>query len=99
MNLALLNLTKLFVDDTHSELSFNILTGISLLQFIGLVVYKLVSLAKHNRRVMTFFISKRERAYQDDVELFEKASAEREIESESDEEESLEDDDMNNPTY
>ena len=99
MNLALLNLTKLFVDDTHSELSFNIITGISLLQFIGLVVYKLVSLAKHNRRVMTFFISKRERAYQDDVELFEMASAEREIESESDEEESLEDDDMNNPTY
>ena len=87
MNLALLNLTKLFANDTNSEVSFNILTGISLLQFTGLVVYKLVSIAKHNKRVTALFISKCQReAAEDDIELTEMAAAERETESDSDEE-------------
>ena len=58
MNLAYLNLTKLFANDTIMEVSFNTLTGISLLQFIGLVLYKLVSIAKRNNRVMAFFYFK-----------------------------------------
>ena len=61
MNLAYLNLTKLFANDTIMGVSFYTLTGISLLQFMGLVSYKLVSIAKRNKRVMAFFISKRQR--------------------------------------
>jgi hypothetical protein len=97
MNLAYLNLTKLFANDTIMEVSFNTLTGISLLQFIGLVLYKLVSIAKRNNRVMAFFISKRQRERsENDLELFER----REMKSDSDEEELLSDDDMENlPTY
>ena len=89
VNLAYLNLTKLFANDTNMEVSFNTLTGISLLQFVGLVLYKLVSFAKRNRRVKS-------ESAEYDLELFER----RKIESESDEEEHLVDDDMDNlPTY
>ena len=97
MNLAYLNLTKLFANDTVMEVSFNTLTGISLLQFMGLLLYKLVSIAKCNKRVMAFVISKCQRdRFGNDLELFER----REIESDSDEEELLSDDDMENlPTY
>ena len=96
MNLALLNLTKLFANDTNSEVSFNVLTGISLLQFTGLVVYKLVSIAKRNKRVMALFISKCQREAEDDIELTEMTAAERETESDSDEEQNLE---IDNPSH
>ena len=87
MNLALLNLTKLFVNDTNSVVAFNTFTGISLLQFTGLVVYKLVSIVKRNRRITEFVMLNCHREVaEDDWELFEMATAEREIESESDEE-------------
>ena len=101
LNLTYLNLSKLFANDTNSAVVFNTLTGISLLQFIGLVSYKLVSIAKRNRRVMTFLISKcQKEAAEDDLELFELAEVDREIESDSDEEENLEDGDIDNlPTY
>ena len=102
LNLTCLNLSKLFTNDTNSEVLFNTLTGISLLQFIGLVLYKVASIAKLNRRVTTFFTSMRQReAAEDDRELFELAEADREIESDSDGEENSEDDDDidNLPTY
>ena len=78
INLALLNLTNLYTNYRNSEILFNTLTGLSLVQFTGLVVYKLVSIAKHNRRVRAFIIAKfqRERA-EEGMELFEIAAAER----------------------
>ena len=99
MNLALLNLTQLFANDTNS-VSFNILTGISLLQFNGLVLHKLASIAKRNRRVMAIFPSLRQRetAEDDDLELFQMAAADREIHSDSDEEDNFGEGD-NIPTY
>ena len=61
MNLVYLILMKLVANDAHSEVLFNTLTGVSLLQFIGLVSYKLASSAKCKRRVMAFLISKSQR--------------------------------------
>ena len=90
VNLALLNLTKLFANDTNSDVSFNTLTGISLLQFTGLLFYKLVAVVKRNRRVIKLLMLNCHRdVAEDDLELFEMAPAERESESESDEEGSL----------
>ena len=100
-NLALLNLTILFVNDTNSEVSFNTFSAVSLIQFTGLVFYKLVLALKCNRRVINFLLLKchREEA-EDDWELFEMADAVREVESESDEEENLGDNTINSlPTY
>ena len=86
-----LNIIKLFAGGISSELSFNTLTGISLLQFTGLVLYKLFLIAKHYKRVI---ITKCQReSSEDELEHFEMAAAETEIESESDGEEQLGNDD------
>ena len=85
-NLALLNLTKLFTNDSNSEVSFNTLAGIALLQFTGLVFYKVVRVAKANGRVVEYFTLKCQwEAVVEDLELNVMAEAEREIESDSDE--------------
>ena len=87
LNLTCLNLSKLFAYDTSSDVLFNTFTGISLLQFTGLVLYKVVTIAKHNRRVMTFFTSQRHRqAAEDDLEHIELAEVDSVIESDSNEE-------------
>ena len=85
VNLALLNLTKLVANDTNSDVSFNTFTGISLLQFTGLLFYKLVAFVKRNRRVIEWLMFSRHREVsEDDWKLFKMARAERESESESD---------------
>ena len=94
MNLSLLNLTKLFFVGTNSEVFFTTFTGISLLQFTGLVLYKMVLLAKRNKG---FLISKcRREVAEDEVEDFELAEVEKESESDSNDEEQYRDDDMDN---
>ena len=102
INLSFLNLTKLFVNNTNSEVLFTTFTGISLLQFIGLVLHKLVSLAKRNKKGIFFLISKCWRGpTEGEVDHFAMTSTEKEMESESnDEEEMLKDDDTDNfPNY
>ena len=101
MNLTFLSLTRLFsYDTTFVKVSFNTLTGIALLQFMGLILYRLVLIAKRNRRMMAFFTFKRqEETSEDDMELFEMAEFERGIESDSDEDENIGNGDMNLPTY
>ena len=84
VNLALVNITKLFTDDTNSNVSFNTLTGISLLQFTGLVFYKLASIVKQNKRLMDFLKTKCQRKEAENhSELSEMAAAEREDEDEN----------------
>ena len=85
INLTFLNVTKLFAYDTNSNVSFNTFIGVLLLQFTGLILYKLVLVAKRNKRLIACFNAMCPReAAEDDLELFEMATADRGDESDSD---------------
>ena len=97
MNLIFLNLIKLSVNNSNSKVLFNTFTGISLLQFSGLIFHKIVIRARLSKRMILFFISKYWRqTTEDEMEHLEMAEAEGEIELESNEEEQLENEDTNN---
>ena len=82
--LLFLNVTKLFAYDTNSNVSFNTFIGVLLLQCTGLILYKLVLVAKRNKRLIACFIAMCPREVaEDDLELFEMATADRGDESES----------------
>ena len=84
INLTFLNVTKLFAYNTNFNVSFNTFIGISLLQFTGLILYKLVLVAKWNKRLIACFNAMCPReAVEDDLELFEMAIAGRGDESDS----------------
>ena len=86
VNLSITSITQLYTNGTNAEASFNILTGVSLPQFAGIIL----SIAKRSKILRTLFVSKYRRQSSEDMELFEMAAADREIESECDEESNIE---------
>ena len=81
LNLSIMNVTKLFSNNSNSNItvaSFTLI-AIALAQFLALIIYKV---AKHNHRLMACCIRKRN--VNDDWELYEQAALEREMESDSD---------------
>ena len=83
LNLAIMNLTKLFssTSDGNIPVASFILIAIALAQFLGLILYKVVLIIKWSHRMMA--CCSRENESNDDWELYEQAALEREMESES----------------
>ena len=86
LNLAIMNLTKLFSNTSDGSIpvaSF-ILIAIALAQFLGLILCKVVVIVKCSHRMTACCAHEIEP--NDDWELYEQAALEREMESESDHE-------------
>ena len=82
LNLVIMNVAKLFSDTNITIASFTLI-GIALVQFLGLVLYKVVVIVKCGRRMKTCCAHENEP--NDDWELYEQAVLYREMESDSEE--------------
>ena len=87
LNLALLCLTKLFTTTSggDQDVAAYTLIGIAFAQFLGLVLFKVISILKKSEKVMAY-LHKRQLA--EDWELYEEAALQREMESGTEEEDS-----------
>ena len=80
------------------SLASNCLFGLAFAQFIGLVFFKVVVIIKHSERVMSCL--RRGQPEYDNWELYEQAALQREMESDSEREESEESGSIESvPTY
>ena len=88
MNLVLLTGATSFIATSGGELAMSAytLTGIAFVQLIGLVLFKVFSILKQSEKVMEFLCKKQ--IVEDDLELYEQAALEREMESDTEEQES-----------
>ena len=87
MNLALMSVAYFFttiVDGDQSMVSYTF-TGIAFLEFLGLIVFKLISILKRSKKLTC--LHGRQPA-EDDWELYEEAALQREIVSDPEEEDS-----------
>ena len=82
LNLAILNLTKLFSSSNISVASFTLI-AIALVQFVGLVLHEFITRFKHSFKVRLFCV--RQREAEDEWELYEEAALMREMESDHEE--------------
>ena len=81
VNLAIMNVTKLFsnISNGNTAVGSFTLIAIALVQFLGLILYKTVAIFKHNHKMMVCCVCEKEP--DDDWELYEQAALEREMES------------------
>ena len=100
VNLGLLSVSHIFTtfDGGNISLASNVLLGLGLVQFIGLIFFKVLVIVKHSKRVMSCL--RRGQPAEDDWELYEQAALQREMESDSEGEESEESGSIESlPTY
>ena len=100
VNLGLLSVSHIFTtfDGGNISLASNFLLGLGLVQFIGLILFKVVVIVKRSERVMSCL--RRGQPADDDWELYEQAALQREMESDSEGEESEESGSIESlPTY
>ena len=83
LNLAIMNVTKLFSNDSNGNTAVGSITliAIALVQFFGLILYKAVAIFKHNHKMMACCVCEKEP--DDDWELYKQAALERETESDN----------------
>ena len=88
MNLALLGLTSFFTTAVGRDqtVAVYVLIGVAFVQFLGLIIFKVFSILKRSEKVMAC-LHKRQPAG-DDWELYEQAALQREVESDTEEEDS-----------
>ena len=88
MNLALLGLTSFFTTAVGRDqtVAVYVLIGVAFVQFLGLIILKVFSILRRSEKVMAC-LHKRQPA-EDDWELYEEAALQREIVSDTEEEES-----------
>ena len=100
VNLGLLSISHMFttLEGGNISLASNCLFGLAFAQFIGLVFFKVVVTIKRSERVMACL--RRGQPEYDDWELYEQAALQREMESDSEREESEESGSIESlPTY
>ena len=87
MNLSLLTGANSFIATAGGELGMSACTliGIAFVQFVGLVLFKVFSILKQSEKVMECL---RKKQVEDDWELYEQAALEREMESDTEGQES-----------
>jgi len=88
MNLALLELTSFFTTAVGRDetVAVYVLKGVAFVQFLGLIIFKVFSILKRSEKVMAC-LHKRQPA-EDDWELYEEAALQREMEPDTEEEDS-----------
>ena len=100
INLGLLSASHMFttLERGNISLTSNCLFGLAFAQFIGLIFFKVVVIIKRSERVMSYL--RRGQPTDDDWELYEQAALQREMESDSEREESEESGSIESlPTY
>ena len=100
VNLGLLSASHMFTafESNTFSIILNCLIGLAFAQFIGLIIFKVVAVIKHREKVMSC-LRRGEPAY-DDWELYEQAAIQREMESDSEGEQSEESGSIESlPTY
>ena len=100
VNLGLLSISHMFttLERENISLASNCLFGLAFAQFIGLVFFKVLVIIKRSERVMACL--RRGQPEYDDWELYEQAALQREMESDSEREESEESGSIESlPTY
>ena len=100
VNLGLLSASHMFttLERGNISLASNCLFGLAFAQFIGLIFFKVVVIIKRSERVMACL--RRGQPENDDWELYEQAALQREMESDSEREESEESGSIESlPTY
>ena len=100
VNLGLLSISHMFTTLERGNISLvsNCLFGLAFAQFIGLVFFKVVVIIKRSERMMACL--RRGQPEYDDWELYEQAALQREMESDSEREESEESGSIESlPTY
>ena len=98
VNLGLLSSSHTPFEGNKFSIASNCLIGLAFAQFIGLIIFKVLVIIKRNERVMSC-LRRGQPAY-DDWELYEQAALQREMESESEGEESEESGSIESlPTY
>ena len=100
VNLGLLSLSHMFttLEEGNSFLAMTCLFGLAFAQFIGLVFFKVIVIIKRSERVMACL--RRGQPAEDDWELYEEAALQREMETDSEGEESEESGSIESlPTY
>ena len=74
------------------------LVGVAFLQFVGLIFFKVISILRHNEKVMGCL--RKNQPVEDDWELYEQAALEREMEPDAEEQDSEESGSIESlPTY
>ena len=100
VNLGLLSASHMFttLEGGHISLASNYLFGLAFAQFIGLIFFKVLVIIKRSERVMACL--RRGQPEYDDWEVYEQAALQREMESDSEREESEESGSIESlPTY
>ena len=100
VNLGLLSASHMFatLEGGNNSLASNCLFGFAFAQFIGLVFFKVLVIIKRSERVMAYLRSGQ--PAEDDWKLYEQAALQREMESDSEREESEESGSIESlPTY
>ena len=100
VNLGLLSASHMFTpfEGNKFSITLNCLIGLAFAQFVGLILFKVLVIIKRSKRVMSC-LRRGQPAY-DDWELYEQAALQREMESESEREESEESGSIDSlPTY
>ena len=88
VNLGLLSASHTPFEGNKFSIASNCLIGLAFAQFIGLIIFKVLVIIKRSERVMSCL--RRGQPTYDDWELYEQAALQREMESESEGEESEE---------
>ena len=88
MNLVLLGLTSFFTTAVGRDqtVAVYVLIGVAFVQFLGLIIFKIFSICKRSEKVMACLHKRR--PAEDDWELYEEAALLREMESDTEEEDS-----------
>ena len=98
VNLGLLSASHTPFEGKKFSIASNCLIGLAFAQFIGLIIFKVLVIIKRSERVMSCL--RRGQPTYDDWELYEQAALQREMESESEGEESEESGSIESlPTY
>ena len=98
VNLGLLSASHTPFEGNKFSIASNCLIGLAFAQFIGLIIFKVLVIIKRSERVMSCL--RRGQPEYDDWELYEQAALQREMESDSEEEESEESGSIESlPTY
>ena len=100
VNLGLLSISHMFttLERGNISLTSNCLFGLAFAQFIGLIFFKVLVIIKRSERMMACL--RRGQPEYDDWEVYEEAALQREMESDSEREESEESGSIDSlPTY
>ena len=88
MNLALLSGAYSFITAAGGDLAVPVYTliGVAFVQFVGLIIFKFFSIFKQSKKVMKCF--HKGQHVDDGLELYEQAALQREMESDSEQQDS-----------